>query len=317
MKRYIQTFLRHKVLLIAPIVVALVAGLGLVMKQPKKFVATGTLWADAPVPNDSTVFSGGSDGGPAAQQQAVLAELLHTHDFLSKVANRVASPAGGPSHPVTVSDAKLASMEKTISVSTIGPQVLSVTAHGATPTETAGTANAVIQEFMSEMSATQQARARELADYYKQQADAAGKAITASQSQLASYLQSHPGASNDPTAAQLAGTVGVAQQQYSQAQDNYSKASLALSHASDSSQLRVIDKPVAPSAPASSKKKIVFAGIGGLVAGSVISLLILMVLVATDTSARDEGDIENQLGLDVVGSVKQFPGHRRDTGKAS
>ena len=52
MRRYLQAFFRHPILLSAPIIIALVVGIGYEAKQPRKWVAWATVWCDSPVPND-------------------------------------------------------------------------------------------------------------------------------------------------------------------------------------------------------------------------------------------------------------------------
>ena len=61
----------------------------------------------------------------------------------------------------------------------------------------------------------------------------------------------------------------------------------------------------------SHKKAIVYAGVGGLFAGGVISILLLSLLVSNDTSPWDAEDVENELGLTVVGSIDQLSSPRR------
>jgi capsular polysaccharide biosynthesis protein len=119
-----------------------------------------------------------------------------------------------------------------------------------------------------------------------------------------------PGATVDPTVTQLSGTVATAQQAYGEAVSNYNSSKMGLSSAADSSQLHVIDQPLAAYLQAS-KKKVIFAGIGGLFAGGVISILLLSWLVSKDTSPLDAEDLEDELGLTVVGTIEQLPSPRR------
>jgi uncharacterized protein involved in exopolysaccharide biosynthesis len=308
MNRYIQTFFRHRLLLIAPLVIALTASLGYALERPHKYVAQATLWADSPLPADSSIVTGKDT--PAVNQAAVLTELLRTRDFLDKVAHLM--PAAG-NRPATV--------PKSIVVATAGPQVITISVTATAPRLASESAKAVVDQFIAEVVDTRQQRGRALQDYYKQRLDAATKALTYAQQQLDLYVRAHPagagGGSGDPTSTQLASNVTQAQDQFYSAQDSLTKAGIDASRAGDSSQLRVVDQPVVPRIPVSNKKKIIFAGVGGFLAGGVISLLTLVLFVATDTSARQEADIEDALGLQVVGTVKQFPNGRRGKRQAS
>src|SRR5690349_8110868 len=111
MRRYIQTFLRHKVLLCAPLIVALVVGVGYEVRQPRKWMAGGTLWADAPIPNDSTIGSA-TTPTPASSQAIVLSELLHTRSFLTKVGQASPSAQFLATHSQPANDAVLGGIAK-------------------------------------------------------------------------------------------------------------------------------------------------------------------------------------------------------------
>ena len=59
------------------------------------------------------------------------------------------------------------------------------------------------------------------------------------------------------------------------------------------------------------KKKIIYGGVGGLFAGAVISILLLSWLVSKETAPWDADDVEDDLGLTVVGSIEEIPSRRR------
>jgi capsular polysaccharide biosynthesis protein len=91
---------------------------------------------------------------------------------------------------------------------------------------------------------------------------------------------------------------------------------LGLSSVADSSQLHVIDQPTAATAQGS-KKKLAYAGMGGLFAGLVIAILLLSWLVSKDTAPWSAEDLEDELGLTVVGSIEELPPPRRKERGAS
>jgi capsular polysaccharide biosynthesis protein len=318
-RRYLQVFFRHPLLLSAPVVIALAASLTIQLRAPAKYMAQGTLWADAPIPNESTIVSA-TNPTPSVTQAGVLAELLHTHDFLVKVGKRSPWATYLASQPPAVADRVVDGLSRSVVITEPGSQVINVAVKSNTADSAAGLAKAVMNEFVDEVVATRQARGKSLTDYYKQRVDVAAKSLSDAQGQIGQYLRGRPatgvtgtaavGTAEDATATQLAGTIALAQQQLVDAQNNFAKASLDLAHAADASQLHVIDQPAVPTAPQSAKKKVIFAGVGGLLAGSVISLMVLLLFVAMDTTARDEADIEGALGLHVIGSIKQVPSRR-------
>jgi uncharacterized protein involved in exopolysaccharide biosynthesis len=313
MKRYTRTFRRHKLLVVAPVVLALLVALGFVVVSPRNYLAEGTLWADAPVPDSSTVLSESPPSPSAAAQQAsVLSELLATHQFLTDVGQRSPWAAYLRRHPGAV-DTVFASLQKDTSVSVLGPQVISVVYQSSNPTTTAPMARAIMSAFVAELASLQRTRDEQQITYDKQNLQTASNALSSAQNQLSEYFAVHPqqqGATLDPTVTQLSGNVATAEQLYGSAVANYNSSELALSSVNDSSQLHVIDQP-AVALLQGDKKKIAYAGIGGLFAGLVISVLLLSWLVANDTSPRDAEDVEDELGLTVVGSIEQLSSLRQ------
>ena len=319
MKRYLRAFRRHKLIVIAPVVLALVVGLGIELMQPRNYQAQGALWADSPVPSDSTVFSTSPvNQTPASQGASVLTELLATNQFMNALGPRSPWAAYLRAHPQDV-DKVFASLQKNTTVSVLGPQVVGVTYQAKDPDTAMTMARAIMNTFVVQLVALQKQRDQQQIIYDKQNLDTAQKALDYSQNQLSQYLLLHPqapGATVDPTATQLSGNVATAQQAYGQAVSNYNASQLGLSSAADSSQLHVIDKPTDASAQGR-KKKIVYAGIGGLFVGAVISILLLSWLVSKETAPWDAEDVEDELGLTVVGSIEELPSPRRQDRGAS
>ena len=319
MKRYLRTFRRHKLLVIAPLVLALMVGLGYELTSPRHYEAEGTLWADAPVPDSSTVLSQSPPSPSAAAQQAsVLTELLGTESFLAEVGQHSPWQAYLHRHPGAV-DTVFASLPKETSVSVLGPQVIRVAYQSNDPATTAATTRAIMNAFVAELVSLQRTRDQQQITYDKQNLKTASTALSSAQSQLSQYVTAHPqapGATVDPTVTQLSGNVATAEQSYGSAVASYNSSELGLSSANDTSQLHVIDQPAAAFVQ-SHKKAIVYAGVGGLFAGGVISILLLSLLVSNDTSPWDAEDVENELGLTVVGSIDQLSLPRRQIRGAS
>jgi uncharacterized protein involved in exopolysaccharide biosynthesis len=313
MNRYMRTFRRHKLLIILPVVLALVIGVGYEYSSPGHYQASGTLWADEPVPNSSSLFSQTPPNpSPASQAASVLSELLATDQFLAKVGPRSPWAAYLRQHPDALHTV-FASLQKNTSVGALGPQVVGVTYQSTDAATTAPMVRAIMDAFVAQLVTLQKSRDQQQINYDKQNLQSAATALSSAQDQLRQYLFAHPqapGATVDPTVTQLSGNVAQAQTLYGSAVSNLNSSQLGLSSVADSSQLHVID---APSAAASQgrKKKLAYAGIGGLFAGLVIAILLLSWLVSKDTSPWNAEDVEDELGLTVVGSIEELPGPRR------
>jgi capsular polysaccharide biosynthesis protein len=313
MKRYLRTFRRHKLLVVAPLVLALLIGLGYEFASPRHYLAQGTLWADTPVPQSSTVFSQSqASQSPAAQESSILSELMSTDHFLADIGRRSPWAAYLRLHPGALNTV-FASLRKQTTVSVLGPQVISVAYQSSDAATTAPMARAIMNAFVAELMTLQRTRDEQQIAYDKQTEQTTLNALNSQQQQLSQYLAAHPqspGATVDPTVTQLSGNVANAEQLYGTAVSNLNTAQLNLASAKDSSQLHVIDQP-ANAFVQGRKKAIAYAGIGALFAGGIISILLLSFLVSRDTSAWDADDVENELGLTVVGSVEQLPARRR------
>ena len=319
MKRYLRTFRRHKLLVIAPLVLALMVGLGYQLESPRHYQAAGSLWADAPVPDNSTLFSQAPPNpSPAAQAASVLNELLTTHQFLTAVGPRSPWAAYLRQHPAAIGTV-FASLQKDTNVSVLGPQVISVSYQSSDPATSAPMVRAIMNAFVAQLVSLQRTRDQQQITYDKQNLQTAASSLSSAQAELSRYLVAHPqlpGATIDPTVTQLSGNVADAEQLYGSAVSNLNTSELGLSSAADSSQLHVINQPSAISVQGR-KKKIVESGIGGLFAGGVISILLLSWLVSRDTSPWNAEDLEDELGLTVVGSIEQLPSPRRQERGAS
>jgi capsular polysaccharide biosynthesis protein len=74
----------------------------------------------------------------------------------------------------------------------------------------------------------------------------------------------------------------------------------------ESGVLRVLDSPRTTGLPVSRKKKIIFGGVAGFFAGAMVSLITLLFLVVGDRAVHGTGDVEDLLGMQVVGTIDQF-----------
>lgn len=310
MRRYVQAFFRHPFLLTMPIVVAVVISLGYEVRLPRSYNAAASMWCDVPVPNESSIFSGTSDM-PSASQSVVLTELLSTREFLSKVGQD--GPWAGylTAHPGADGDRLLFQLASEVAVSTPGPHVLAITTKGASPRDALALAKAVSDAYVAEVNDTQRTRAQSSVGFYKLQVDQAQTALTAAQNKLTQYLAANQGsgpmgALTDATVTQLTQAVSVAQSNYDQAASHLTDAGVGLSTVADSGVLHVFDTPRTTGLPVSRKKKLIFGGVAGLFAGMMVSLFILIFLVVGDRSVHGTGDLEDLLGMQVVGSIDQF-----------
>jgi capsular polysaccharide biosynthesis protein len=318
-RSYVETFFRHRLLLIAPVVIAFVLAAAYGLQQPRGYVAGATLWTDRRIPADSAIGTAPGSDVPSAGQMALLTSLLASRNFMMLVAqdSPLADRIQGPQLDVDLALARLAA---TVSVATPGPQVMAIVVRQPSPELATGVASAVVRQFMREEERRIRARATAQITYDKQQLSAASKAVRTAEAALLAYTRTHPGAgqSRQPTSADttlnsaetsLVGALALAQQNYSEAAKAYNASTAAYTQA-NTAALEVLDQPN-QAFPQGRKKIVIFCAVGGLLAGLSISVVALLLLVTRDRAVRDEADLQQALGLRVVGTIDEFSKRRR------
>lgn len=293
-RSYVEMLFRHRILLVLPLVGFLV-GTGVAFAQPREYMAISSVWVDAPVPEGSSVTSGGTT--PLSAQQSVqLTQYLSTRAFLTAVAEN--SPVSETFKQAGPDDADkiLAKLAESVSVTTPGPQLMTVSVTTKNAGEATATATALLAQFESFQTADMHRAIQSQADYDKSQLDSAAATLAAAENQLTQARRS--GQADDPAAA---GALERAQKAYADASTAYDKSSRALA-AGESTGLRVLDKPDR-AWPQARRKTLIIGAAGGTLAGGTLSLLALLVLMARDKTLRDEQDAARALSLDVVGAV--------------
>src|SRR5436305_3754390 len=258
---YVQTFNRHRILFSLPIALATLFALWFVAGAPKAYKSSTSLWVDTPPPAASSLDqTDASLVTPAAQAQQFLGELLTTRRFrlavghagpLAKYLSTHSSGGWGPSALLaklrgsgSVDDRVVAALDPGHLQATVaGPQVLGITLKGPSPVATVGTLRALVGAFNGERKNLDVTRRQGAVAYYQGQ-------LSAAQSKGAS-----PARIAAATKALHRATV-----------------SLAAARA-EKGVFQVIDAAKLPAPPVSGMKNLVFALIGGLFAGALVSLL--------------------------------------------
>ncbi len=299
-RSYIETFFRHRVLLMVPLVLGFLVGAVFAFNQPREFMASSSVWTDTPVPAEPSVGSGGNTP-PSTGQSLLLTQYLATRTFLTAVAEN--SPVSekfkqaGPDEADTI----LGKLAKSVSVSTPGSQLMTVSVTAKSASEATGTAEALLAQFKRFQVTDMNRQAQSQADYDKSQLDSAAAALKGAENKLDQVRGSSSGQAKDPAAATAVAAVELAQKAYADAATAYGTSSRALA-TGDSTGLFVLDKPDR-AWPQARKKTLIIGAVGGMVAGATLSLLALLVLMARDKTLRDEHDAARALSLDVVGAV--------------
>jgi uncharacterized protein involved in exopolysaccharide biosynthesis len=355
MQKYLETFFRHRRLLVLSVIAALVVSVGFAMVQPRTYQASAQIWFQANWFQTSSSIglsnqAGGasssqanagtsqSSGTPADVAKGVFNELLGTRTFCLAVGQRgplgkyLAQPGHGmaPSDPATAlsalygalrggdspaagspaaDDAIVTQVEK-VKVASSGPQLVTLTFDFPDPVVASGTLKALLDEFSSEVLASQRTQAQQQLGYLTQQVADQQRLVAGADADVAHYLSQHAELRSfnpppDSTFSGLQQVADTAHQQYAyliQQRDQVQFQVNALKQGS-TSEFRVIDSPIPPTKPNSLMKTLLSDGAAGLGVGLVLAAAILAALAFADRTLRTPDDVERSLGLKVVGSV--------------
>ena len=304
MLRYLETFYRDRLLFLAPLVLALIATIGITMSQPRMYQASAKLWFDGSVSpvdylNASTPYT-----APADLEQSILLELLQTRSFAHQVGYSGPLAAYLTKQPDAYSssvsptvllgklesrpgivpagdemDTLLAStLAARATVTPVGPQVLNVSFDAPDPQVSSGTVQAMVEAFFSQLQTTRLARAQAAVDFYRQQ--------------IAAQPKPQP---TDEAAKTLIASL----------RDKLDQAELGLAavKAPGAGGYHVIDSPLVPAHARSLRKALAISAGAGLALGASISLLLLMILTWSDRTVRTSKDAQAALGRKLVGTI--------------
>jgi uncharacterized protein involved in exopolysaccharide biosynthesis len=201
-------------------------------------------------------------------------------------------------------------VSKNVLVIPTGPQVIEVTFTYSDPQVAAGTTQAVVDQFLDEVLATQKAQQQTAVDFYQKQVQQAQSDLAAADDKINGYLGVHPelrsnSAVLDTKLIQLQRDDDVARQRYQGLQDklDQAKISAAAVITPGASGYRVLDSAQVPTGSSLSKKLLLEALGIGLGLGLLILVGGLVLLTMADTTLRRPDEVEAALDLHLVGSV--------------
>jgi uncharacterized protein involved in exopolysaccharide biosynthesis len=308
-KRQLDTFSRHRIAIVLPVLLALLVSSYYATSRPHKYESSETVWFDTATPNPSSLVSPPGQLTPAAQGQQILQEFLGTQQFLVAVGKRGPLAKDLGTAPEAALDGEIAGvLSRAFAVSVAGPQVVDITMTAPDPSYIPGTLKALTDEYESEVTGSLKARAQASVAYDQNQVNSAKLNVTTANDAVSRYQASHPGASpaTDPNYSELMSLSVEAQQNFVSTQNTLGQAEQSLQDVTSPTAFHVIDPPGSPFR-LSNRKHMIFTVVAGLMAGLAISALALSALTGLDKTARRREDIETQLGMEVVGTIHAMP----------
>ncbi len=337
MLRLLETFFRHKLLLLAPVGIVLVATIGWVAIQPPTYDASVRIWTEkqtlVPNPNSNPYLTA------AQEQSGVLTELVSTKYFDVKVGKRskltdagrgqkqhsqggirtrlarlvgLAPPPGNPTD-TQVEDAVYSAVASSTLVVPSGSEIITVTYTAGSPEMAALVAQAIVDQFMDEALTNQRVQADAAVAVYSRQIKQSQAELSVSDKALDDYLLANPSqrATNavpDARMLQLRRDDDAAHDRQQAIQDKLDQARLnrvALDQTGVSG-IRVLDRAEEPS-NASSFRRVALAASGVAFILAVLILVVgVLVLTWSVSTIRRPQEVEALLALRPVGSLPRL-----------
>jgi hypothetical protein len=303
-KRYLDTFFRHWVIALIPVLVLPMAGVGLALKNRGNTVASTNVWVN----QVSTKQLGYSDplATPATNTAAALTQLLQTESFDVLVAH------GSPLYWQTVAFKPnrnalvVTDLSKNVVIVPKGPDLVNISYSSKQPSTGIELLAAILKQAPRQFAQLNQHQAATTIAFYTRRRKLGQALLTRSTKALGSYMKKHRLHASemaaqslfDPAFATLYQTVQSAQVDIDNAEQQISQATSQ----SAGTTFQVYDPPNSVQASLS-KKSLVLDLVIGLAVGLLISGAFVVGATASDHSLRTVQDVPDLVGLPVLGSV--------------
>ena len=308
MLRFLDTFYRHRLLVLMPLILAVGVSTAIALAQPRMYESSARIWFFS---STDPAIAAQPNSTPADVEVAVFRELLNSRAFDLKVGRR------GPL-ATSLADAGLTSeqidqrvyetLARKVLVAADGPQVVAISFQALSGTLAQGTVQALLDQFSEETLANRKNQAQAVVKFMEDQLKAQDAAMTSTTADVTRYMAAHPrAAATDVTLIGLQHAADLARQRYSELVVELGQARLDLASLDQAggAGYRLIDPPTAPIRPIGLMGTLLRTSAGGILGGLLIAAFALFGLTAADTSIRRQEDIRSALGLRVVGATPE------------
>jgi hypothetical protein len=292
LRAYRQTFRQHRILLIAPVLLAAVVGGYFTFSVPPMYRSSAALWVDNGSSISSSLTSAmdsatlsdplaedtqnatdpsavNAPSGPAPLESEVVSELLLTSGFDLAVTH------GTESHGMMIGFSPL-----DVRAFATGPQVLQLSYDGLSPVAARTILESLIKQLGAAGADFGDGIGKTASTLYRHKLTAAKSVLAGNQGALTAYASSHPWANvgNDATYRELTTEVQLAQTQLAAVQAASSAANVEAEDKDGSATLEVLDQPSLPVSPTTGMASRLSGFISGAFAGIMLSLLALLLI---------------------------------------
>jgi capsular polysaccharide biosynthesis protein len=312
--RLLESYFRHRWLNLIPLLLMIAGAITWLALTKPEYTSRGTLYVQSGTLLSSLVAETNTStgwAGPAKATTDDLNSLLQSDAFIRSV---IAGSALEPemSQGARAADQAVKDVRKAIWTQTLGQNMVLIGAAHTSPAVAQQLANGVIENYIqwrvntgSNEGMTAQGYFERLIPQYEEDARIARQDLEA-------YLAQHP----DPVRGErpteetfqidrLQAAVQETTQRLAQTVDKAEKARLAGDRSTIDAQqtYTVVDSPEVPPEPSTSRRKQAMNVAVFLLAGILLTLVAVVGESLLDTSLRFPTDVQEKLGLPVLGSI--------------
>ena len=322
MLRFLETAFRRWWVFCLPLAAMAALAVMSLQGQEREFESTAVVRAD----DETLLASQNDDGGfsfetPADVASRQIAESLRTDEFIESVIDRTEIEPGVVPGLITNDDFRGA-----ISTWADGDHLVKVRATTADPEASKRIAESTVEGFRQAVVASTRSESDTAIEFWEDQSGPYREDVDQAQAAYDDFLRENPDPDGDEPRPEiearqletLTDDLNKAEDRYDEIQTKVDEAALlsAQAEASVDQRLRVIDKPVAATAPLSTKKdQVITVGLY-LMLGALLSLAITALLTVLDRSIHSAADVKSRLGdgVDVLAEVPETKGKKGPIG---
>lgn len=312
--RLFESYFRHRWLNLVPLFLMIVgAAVWLAFTKPE-YVSQGTVYVQggtllASLASDTSTQSGWA--GPAKETSEDLNSLLQSDAFVRAViAQSDLEPEmnKGP----RIANETVKKVRSAVWTQTLGQNMVLIAAAYTSPTIAQQLSNGVVQNYIQWRVNTRSNEGIAAQGYFERLIPEYESAVRTARQDLQAYLVQHP----DPVRGErpteetfqierLQSAVQEAAQRLSETVSKAEKAKLAGDRSTiDAEQTyTVIDTPQVPPEPSTSRRKQALNAAVFILAGLLLSVVVVVGESLFDTALRFPSDVQQKLGLPVLGTI--------------
>lgn len=307
--RLLETFFRHPVLHLIPLIAFLALGGWYASSQEETYQAGGVVLVDDQTLLSSLTGLRGSEAGletPAQYTSNQLNALLQTDTFVLAVAK-----VAGVGDATTLTGDDLQEVRQSLGSWATGRDLVYVWSEHANPQVARDLADASIRSLIDWKIDSELTDSVAAEDFLSPVTERYREELVAAREALADYLRENPAPGEDdrPAVEQVAienleMAVTDAEVRYTEALSNEEAARLAAAQAESDirNQLRLLDAPTVPTAPETSLRNLAVALLAFLAVGAMLSIASIVVGTLADRTLRFREDID-RLGLETLAQI--------------